>query len=232
MKKLLKDYAKKTADRVFLHCLQVAAKDLALCDQIDALRDSANFARQHFAQARVLRDRWEIIDFALVQTRVPGLFLECGVFRGESLNYIARRNKDRTIHGFDSFEGLPEDWRPGYGRGTFKIASPHELAFERNVKIHRGWFSETVNRFAQTCPENVAFLHIDCDLYSSTVDILTLLGSRITRGTIILFDEYYNHPGWREHEHKAFVEFVEKSAQEFRYIAYNSASEQVAVEML
>jgi predicted O-methyltransferase YrrM len=229
---MLRAYGKRVVYRVFRYCIGLAAKDTLLCEQIQTLGDSAAFAREHLVHAQDFRDRWQIIDFALSQVRIPGLYVECGVFQGESLNYIARKKKDATIHGFDSFEGLPEDWRPGYGHGIFRIKDRDKLVFGPNVEIHRGWFSETMNAFARSSPENVSFLHVDSDLYSSAVDIFTALANKITHGTIILFDEYYNHPGWRDGEHKAFQEYVTRSNKQFRYIAYNSASEQVVVAIL
>ncbi len=229
---MLKAFGKRTVYRIFRYCIGLAAKDIALCEQIDALRDSAAFAREHLAHAENFRDRSQILDFALSQAPMQGLYIECGVFQGESLNHIARKTRGSTIHGFDSFEGLPEDWRPGYGRGVFRIKDLGKLVFEPNVEIHRGWFSETLNVFSRVSPENIAFLHVDSDLYSSAVDIFTALGEKMVEGTIILFDEYYNHPGWRDGEHKALQEFSRRSNKKFRYIAYNSASEQVAVVIL
>jgi hypothetical protein len=52
---------------------------------------------------------------------------------------------------------------------------------------------------------------------------------RIHAGTVIVFDEYFNYPGWQNHEHKAFLEFLDASGHGCRYIAYNKLGEQVAV---
>ena len=56
-------------------------------------------------------------------------------------------------------------------------------------------------------PGPVAFLHLDVDRYSSTRTVLELLGDRIVPGTVIAFDEFFNYPGWREGEYRAFNEF-------------------------
>jgi hypothetical protein len=76
---------------------------------------------------------------------------------------------------------------------------------------------------------SAAFLHVDCDLYSSTKTILESLSDRIVAGTVIVFDEYFNYPNWRSHEHKAFREFVAAKRAAFRYIGYSFR--QVAVVM-
>jgi hypothetical protein len=78
----------------------------------------------------------------------------------------------------------------------------------------------------------VAFLHLDADLYSSTRTVLTALASRLHEGTVILFDEYFNFPGWEEHEHRAWTEFVAEHRLRFDYLAFTADDEQVAVRLM
>jgi len=66
-----------------------------------------------------------------------------------------------------------------------------------------------------------AFVHIDCDLYSSTATVFEHLGPRIVPGSVLVFDEYFNYPNWKAHEHKAFEEFKARSGLTFRYIGYS-----------
>jgi hypothetical protein len=73
-------------------------------------------------------------------------------------------------------------------------------------------------------------MHIDCDLYSSTVDILTGLVKHMRPGTVVLFDEYFNYPGWERHEFKAWKEFVSAHGVKYEYLAY--ARQQVLVRIL
>ena len=61
---------------------------------------------------------------------------------------------------------------------------------------------------------------MDCDLYSSTRTILEGLASQIVAGTVIQFDEYFNYPGWREHEFKAFHEFIAERGLSYEYLGY------------
>ena len=75
-------------------------------------------------------------------------------------------------------------------------------------------------------------MHIDCDLYSSTKTVLENFHSRIKTGTIIVFDEYFNYPGWQEGEYKAFVEYIEKSDFSFEYIGYCRYHQQVALKIV
>src|ERR1700730_14295135 len=93
-----------------------------------------------------------------------GLVCEFGVWRGATINRIARMFPDRTVYGFDSFEGLPEPWRDGYPRGMFRARELPEVL--PNVQLVKGWFHETLTPFLKQTSESAAFLHIDCDLYS------------------------------------------------------------------
>ena len=64
----------------------------------------------------------------------------------------------------------------------------------------------------------IAILHIDCDTYQSTREIFELLGNKINRGTLIIFDEYQGYPGWKFGEYKAFQDFINKSKKTYSYI--------------
>jgi hypothetical protein len=92
-----------------------------------------------------------------------------------------------------------------------KISALDVQAFCRvreNVLLHKGWFDKSVQVFAAQYRDNMAFMHMDTDLCSSTKTVFDLLGSRIVPGTVIIFDEYLNYPGWQSGEFKAFQEEV------------------------
>jgi hypothetical protein len=156
-----------------------------------------------------------------------GLVLEFGVASGRTINHLGTKTT-ATIYGFDSFEGLPEAWRAGYDKGAF---AGHLPAVPPNVKLIKGWFDDTLPEFLKsvTPKDNVALLHVDCDLYSSTKTILSLLTDRIIPGTVIVFDEYWNYPGWKQHEHRAFEEFIASTGKKFRYDGFVPTSEQLCV---
>ncbi|MDJ0106389.1 TylF/MycF/NovP-related O-methyltransferase, partial [Rhodococcus erythropolis] len=77
----------------------------------------------------------------------------------------------------------------------------------------------------------VAFLHLDADLYSSTKTVLDLLGDRLVPGSIVVFDEFFNYPGWQQHEYRAWTEFVTRTGISFEYLGYTVDNEQVIVEI-
>lgn len=196
--------------------------------QVRARSESADFALSHLTNAKPFRDKTALLEWTLSQAclRPDDLVLEFGVWRGESLRKIARQVSN-TVHGFDSFEGLPEQWRWHFEKGFFEVNELPEVP--TNVRLWKGWFKDTLPDFLKEHSGSVGFVHIDCDLYSSTKDIFDLLGDRFRAGTVLLFDEYFNYTGWQEGEHKAFLEYIAKSGRSFDYIGFCSCNEQVAV---
>ena len=100
-----------------------------------------------------------------------------------------------------------------------------------NAVLVEGLFADSLPGFLREHPEPVGFLHIDCDLYSSTRTVLTLLAPRLRPGSVIVFDEYFNYPGWQEGEHKAFQEVVAETGLGYEYLGYNRVQTQLAVRI-
>ena len=155
--------------------------------------------------------------------------MEFGVYEGKTINIISSTVPDKIVYGFDSFEGLPEDWRTGFDKATFDRNGKMPQV-NSNVRLVKGWFNETLPAFVKEHTEPCAFIHVDCDLYSSTKTIFDNLKDQIVSGTVIAFDEYFNYPGWQEGEYKAFMELVVEKGFEFEYIARTDI-EQVAVKI-
>ena len=152
-----------------------------------------------------------------------GLFLEFGVFSGRTINIIAGsvEKEGIIVHGFDSFEGLPEDWNDSAKKGTFNMDGLLPIV-NNNVQLHKGWFDDSLPVFLKENKGNVSFLHIDSDLYSSAKTVLSLLKKQIVPGTFILFDEYFNYPSFEQHELKAFHEFLEETGYSCDCIGYDT----------
>jgi len=195
-----------------------------------ALYSTAEYVVEHMHNILPEKNWKDVHTKAIKQILNDGLILEFGVYSGETINHIARHLQSRKVHGFDSFEGLPEAWMPGYDKGRFKRNDIPEVS--GNVKLHIGWFKDSIPKFLKDYNEKIAYLHVDCDLYSSTKTIFDLLGHLIKKGTIIVFDEYFNYPGWKNGEYKAFQEFVNSNNITYEYLTYNCVSEQVAVKIV
>jgi hypothetical protein len=190
-----------------------------------AAKESADYWFENMITATACSSGAALLAHALRLVDRGGLFLEFGVATGQTISQIADLSRGR-VFGFDSFEGLPEPWRTGFPKGCFSGEIP---PVPPNVSIVKGWFAETLPKFIQEHTEPVAFLHVDCDLYSSTKCIFDSLYPRIGQGCVIVFDEYFNYPGWQNHEHKAFMEFVNRHQLDFRYDAFVPGHQQVCV---
>tara|TARA_R100000152_G_C6746287_1_gene169871 strand:- start:76 stop:882 length:807 start_codon:yes stop_codon:yes gene_type:complete len=169
-----------------------------------------------------------------------GLWAEFGVKFGKSAKIISKIKNDKYSHidtpyfGFDSFEGLPEDTEWGRkGRLTTKGNVPNIPG----CKFYKGWFKDTIPEFNKEYSDPLAFLHVDCDIYSSTVEVLEGMKDKIISGTVICFDDMLSYSQGRkiwagqDHEFKAFIEFVEKYNVEYEWIASVPNASQVACKI-
>ncbi len=198
--------------------------------QIRARSEAADYISEYLATAVLFEKHEKMLQFC-VEKSPEGAILEFGVAGGESLNIIARAAKERPVHGFDSFEGLPEDWTGHLEmKGAFSQGGKMPKV-EPNVTLHKGWFDDTLPEWAKRQNGKVAFLHIDCDLYSSTMTVLNILKDRLQIGTVINFDEYLNYPGWREHEYKAWQDFTADHKISYQYIAFGAHNGPAAVQI-
>jgi hypothetical protein len=194
-----------------------------------ALQQSVDYIDRAMPDVIGLETQRELIDVTLEAVGVEGHYLEFGVFTGGTIRYIAKRIGKRTIHGFDSFEGFAEPWTGfSLGNKTFDVKGRLPRVPD-NVQLHRGFFDTSLPQWLADHPGSVAFVHVDCNLYSSTKTILDLLAPRFVPGSVILFDEYFNYPGWQQHEFKAFQEFVSAHTIKYDYLAF--ARQQVAVRI-
>jgi predicted O-methyltransferase YrrM len=164
----------------------------------------------------------------LSQSSEDGMIMEFGVGTGGSIRRIANHLPNRTVYGFDSFEGLPENWRNGYDKGHFKCDPPKDLP--SNVHLVIGLFQDTLETFLKEQTDSVAFLHMDADLYSSTSYVLNTIKDQLRDGTIILFDEFCGYTGFEEGEYKAFQEFLNLGLYTYTCIS-KSGHEQVAFRL-
>ncbi len=187
------------------------------------LADSWEFAAAH-PQAQRFDDTFDTLQFALSQARTDGLVVELGVRRGTSLRRIAAWC-DR-VHGFDAFEGLPEAWGGAVGRYSTGGQLPD---VPPNVTLHAGWFRDTLPAFVAAQDGPLRFANVDCDLYRSTRTALSHLAPKIGSGTVLVFDEYLCNPGWRDEEHRAFVETAQQFGWRYRYVAFSLFSKQAAI---
>lgn len=159
--------------------------------------------------------------FATVVERVNDkkvLYLEFGVFKGASMRYWSEKlqHPQAMLHGFDSFEGLPEDFDVGgpYVKGTFDVQGKIPHFDDPRVEFFKGWFDKVLPKYK--LPEHeVLVIVLDADLYSSTKYVLDYLRPSIQAGTFIYFDNM-SRP---DHEPRAFSEFMNETGVRFRLVS-------------
>lgn len=218
--------------------IRVQTNSQKLFDFIDSkvLEDCADYALKNFSGAIRFSTRQEIWNFCLnkfpkASCESNSIILEFGVWKGTSINFFAKNSPESILYGFDSFEGLEEDWT---GRNLLKGAFNRYGVMPRvesNVTLVKGWFEDTVPKFIDLLgTKKIRLIHMDADTYKPTYFVLNSLVKSFKAGTIIIFDEYIGYNGWRNHEYKAWQEVVTIHNLNYRYIGYGF--EQVAIEII
>ena len=185
------------------------------------------YARARGAEAAFCGLHSTVLTRCLEAAPRTGGVVEFGVYHGLSLRRLAKRVSS-PVHGFDSFEGIPEDWKPGEPKGSYSTGG-RVPAMPLHVILHRGWFEDTLPGFVASQQEKLRFVHVDCDLYSSTRTVLEGLRPLFQVGMVLLFDEYLGFEDYEQHEFRAWREFVQRHRIGYRYIAFELIAKQAAV---
>lgn len=192
--------------------------------------ECADYIMKHARSALQFDVREKLWDYSLSKMAADGLILEFGVLKGYSANYFAAKLPQRTIFGFDSFEGLHVDWAgTPNAKGTFDQGGKMP-AVRANVTLVKGWFDQTMPGFLAQHAGNVALLHIDCDTYEATKIVLDLVKPRLAVGTVVIFDDYLGYRGWDLGENKAWLEFVQSAGIQYRYLGFTNERMSLIIE--
>lgn len=161
----------------------------------------------------------DVLGNAIIQAPGTGVFAEFGVASGATLRRLA---KERYTIGFDTFDGLPEQWRH-LPEGTFHTPV---IPMVPNTSLLIGLFENTVPRVDASC----ALCHIDCDLYKSAKEALAWFKRCAAPGAVVVFDEFYGFLDAEQHEQKALEE---AGLPPYEWILRGSeASEKAALRLL
>ena len=211
--------------------------------KIDHILSDLNNApwKEHYSDYHV-----NYLTECIKNVKIEGLWLEFGVYRGRSISFISSKTEN-IVYGFDSFEGLHEFWDHSNPKGVYSLqglipdgaidGSNDEnpgmydsrptiktKPWNSNIRLVKGFFEDTLPNFLNENTGNVAFMNIDSDLYTSAKTVLNLLKDRIVKGTIISFDEICDYPDYRNHEIKAFAEFLIETGHNYDVIAYQPST--------
>lgn len=204
--------------------------DLQIQLRKKATQESLQYIQKNMKDAIVFLTLEQLFERLLPE--IPsGLVLEFGVWKGKDITFIANHLPTKTIYGFDSFYGLPDHWTGWYGYKKHFNLNGVQPKVPKNVQLIKGNFSNTIKPFLKRQNHEIAFVHIDCNIYESAKTVLDNIGNRIKKDTIIIFDEYFNYPNWQQHEFRAFQEFTNKHSVNYDYIGFTPQSE-VAIKIL
>ena len=227
MIRFLKRCAKRFLDAAVVPLFHYVAHGVPATTVIRELERRTSEECALYVEARMPRalqfeHRKDLWDHAVRVSGTSGLFAEFGVWKGRSINHIAGRIKPSTIYGFDSFEGLQEDWA-GWKetKGAFGLKGKPP-GVEPNVRLVTGRFEDTLPGFLSQNPLAFSFIHIDCDTHEAARTVLDLVGPRIQVGTVLVFDEYFGYRGWKIGEYAAWQDFVRKHGVGYEYLAYST----------
>ncbi len=176
-------------------------------------------------------DRGPLYDYVAKFAPEPVSYLEFGVFKGTTLRYWTQllKHPDSYFHGFDSFQGLPEPWKLLVDKQIFDVQGVMPHFDDPRVRLFKGWFSDTLPVYVREFkPHSSLIVHLDADLYSSTIFVLRQLHPFLKPGTILIFDELFD----REHELKALTEFMDEASLVVECLAATSALSQAAFRII
>jgi predicted O-methyltransferase YrrM len=199
--------------------------NLTLFSQSDERRRLMKFFLRSAREHRALLQPTEACQLMLALSavsKVPGDVAEVGAFRGVSAKLLACVAPQRTLHLFDTFEGLPE---PGekdsklFYRGQYRAseAKLREYLAGCNVRIYKGLFPATASPVMN---QSFAFVHLDADLYQSIKDSLEFFYPRMEKGGIILAHDFAPRC---EGVYRAFQEFFSERPEPVIELTGNQA---------
>jgi hypothetical protein len=217
----------------------IVKKRVRALDIVNANADFSNFVVAHAGGAPRFDYREDVYEYAASQLRpdTPVDFLEFGVWRGESLDRWSTLlpGKEHRFFGFDSFRGLPEDWRHGAGdgtftpRGTFDEGGVAPTFADDRIQIVDGLFQDTLTAFLNSYDRRGRQLvvHMDADLYSSTLFVLTTLDRVLRSGDMVVSDDFATLLD----EFRAFSDYFAAYRRQFRVLATVPRVDKIALQL-
>ena len=156
-----------------------------------------------------------------------GFYLEFGVFKGSSTNFFSKYVK--KLYAFDSFEGLREDWTGSPLRKGYFNLNKQIPKLNSNIEPIVGFVQDTLDDFLKKHNPKINFVHLDMDTYPATIYALERLKPFFNKDAIIIFDELYNYPGWKDGEYKALKEVFKDD--EYIFKAFNVLGVQAVIQI-
>lgn len=197
-------------------------------------RNKSTLQYNDFYNKKVVhRERIKLYEFLINHKKLENKninYLEFGVGRGNSMTWWTQNNhnSDSRFWGFDTFEGLPEKYGD-YETGTFSLEGNFPDIKDDRISFIKGLFQDTLlNTIPDIDFKGTTVIHMDSDLYTSTIFTLGILYPYIKPGDIIMFDEFIVP----YHEFKAFDDFVRSFYIKLKPLGAINNYLQIAFEVL
>lgn len=171
-------------------------------------------------------NRWSVFDRAIEWSSRNRPFYEFGVWMGDSFKYIKRSFEKG--YGFDTFSGLPEDWR-SVPQGSY--SSFGRIPRIEGAEFIAGDFTETLPKFFEKPRSMAALMNFDADLYSSTLCALTHARPVIDDQTVLIFDEFIVNADWEQDEYRALNDFCKDERLDYEVLAFSLYTKQVVCRL-
>src|SRR5271165_3537305 len=148
-----------------------------------------------FRNAKEFESRFHLYEYLNreILANEPIQYLEFGVWEGATLKKWCELNSNpqSSFYGFDTFEGLPEDWNANHPKGAFHVQGKMPEIGDARARCVKGLFQESLPGFLKTFRNDRRLVvHIDSDLYSSALYCLAKLNDFLAPGSLVLFDEF------------------------------------------
>lgn len=179
----------------------------------------------------VAPDRQALYQWLVDHAKLDGPidYIEFGVSHGESIQWWVDHNKhpETTFTGFDSFAGLPEKWQ-NWGEGSFTTGGKIPIIDDSRCKFVKGFFNSTVPAWVsgRDFPRRTV-LHLDADLYTSTLLALTQLLPKLKPGSILIYDEFADPL----HEYRAHCDALSAYRRTAKALVRDSTWAHIAFEI-
>lgn len=199
---------------------QSALGDHPLVRSLEWLASLPSLPELHF-------NRWSLFDSIKAQCDTSRPFYEFGVFTGDAFRYLMR-SFDQGF-GFDTFEGLPEDW---HDEKAGSYSSAGKIPEVEGGEFIAGKFEDTLPKFFAEPRPLAALINFDADLYSSTLCALNNAKPVIDSQTLLIFDEFIVNEHWEQDEYKALAEYCEANGCSYEVLAVSFFTKQAAVRLI
>ena len=176
------------------------------------------------------KGRFGLYQHLASQIAGPIDYLEFGVWEGRSIKQWAQLNThpDSRFYGFDTFEGLPEDWED-CDRGHFTTGGKSPTVSDPRIAFVKGLFQDTLYGFLEgRIFDRQLVVNADCDIYSASLFVLAVMDRFMRPGTKIILDDFAS----LEHQFRAFVNYVQAFGREWKALGKTPYCLTVAIEIM